>query len=127
MAVHRFNDAEAHWYAVVLEQFFLMPEEHLGGLLERRESLPAQLIDPLIQLAQGGSFVTISPQPVKTQAFNILRFSRNSSLSICRLRSSGFTQRASAAASATSRIRPPLRTDAARRTSSISLAACCIA
>jgi hypothetical protein len=39
VAIHRFNDAKAHWRAAVFEQSFLMPEEHLGELLERRESL----------------------------------------------------------------------------------------
>jgi hypothetical protein len=41
-----------------------MPEKHLSQLLEGLQSLPAQLIDPLIQVAQRGALVTISPQPV---------------------------------------------------------------
>ena len=43
-----------------------MAKEHVGQFLHGLEPLPAQLIDPAVQVAQHRAFIAIGPEPVQT-------------------------------------------------------------
>src|ERR1700730_19365847 len=67
VAVDGFHHAERYFSAAVIEDAVQVIQQQEGKLLEGCQPLPAQLIDPTLQIAQHGSFIGIGPQPL--QAF----------------------------------------------------------
>ena len=65
VAVDGFHDSEGYFGAAVIEDAVQVIQQHEPKVLERYQPLPAQLIDPALQVAQHGSFVAISPQPLQ--------------------------------------------------------------
>src|ERR1035441_596526 len=49
----------------VVQDSLQMAKQHVGQLLHGLEPLPAQLIDPALQVAHHSSLVAIAPQPVQ--------------------------------------------------------------
>src|SRR2546430_10083890 len=50
----------------VVQNAIQVVQQHRSEFLERLQSLPLQLIDPLLQIVEHGSFVVITPQPLQT-------------------------------------------------------------
>ena len=72
-----------------------MVEEHQRQLVERRQPLPTELVDPTLQVIQHGAFVVVGPQAVQTLfeevSFEYLSVQREELiqfLSLCRPRGS---------------------------------------
>src|SRR5215469_4942328 len=67
VAVDGFHHPEGYLGAAIVEDSVHVIQQHEPKLLERCQPLPAQLIDPVLQVAQHRSFIAIGPQPL--QAF----------------------------------------------------------
>src|ERR1700676_852323 len=67
VAVDGFHHSEAYFGAAVVQDPVQVIQQHKGKFLKGCQPLPAQLIDPTLQIAQHGSFIVVGPQPL--QAF----------------------------------------------------------
>src|ERR1700686_1464969 len=67
VAVDGFHDSETYFGAAVIQDSVQVIRQHLGQSLKGWQSLPAQLIDPTLQIAHHGSLIAVGPQPL--QAF----------------------------------------------------------
>jgi hypothetical protein len=62
VAVDGFNHPHRHLNPAVVQDPIEMIDQHVGQFLHRSQTLPAQLIDPTVQIAHHGAFVGIVPQ-----------------------------------------------------------------
>ncbi len=67
VAVDGFHDSETYFGAAVIQDSIQVIRQHLGQSLKGWQSLPAQLIDPTLQIAHQGSLIAVGPQAL--QAF----------------------------------------------------------
>jgi hypothetical protein len=66
VAVDSFHHSEAYFRATVAQDSVQVIQQHEREILKRYQPLPAQLIDPTLQIAQHGSFIAVGPQPLQT-------------------------------------------------------------
>src|SRR5271157_3286953 len=65
--IHRLHHAQRYLDPAVVQDSLQVIQQHPRQLLHGFEPLPAQLVDPALQVAQHGSLIGVAPQPV--QAF----------------------------------------------------------
>src|SRR5499427_6160048 len=66
VAVDGFHHPEGYFGAAVVEDAVEVVQQRESEFLKGYQSLPAQLIDPTLQIAQHGSFIAVGPQPFQT-------------------------------------------------------------
>jgi hypothetical protein len=67
VAVDGFHHTEAYFGAAVVQDPVQVIRQHKGKFLKGCQPLPAQLIDPTVQIAHHGPFIAVGPQAL--QAF----------------------------------------------------------
>jgi hypothetical protein len=66
VAVDGFHHTEAYFGAAVVQDPVQVIRQHKGKFLKGCQPLPAQLIDPTMQIAHHGPFIAVGPQPFQT-------------------------------------------------------------
>src|SRR5262252_4026297 len=66
VAVDGFHHPEGYFGAAVVEDAVEVVQQRESEFLKGYQPLPAQLIDPTLQIAQHGSFIAVGPQPFQT-------------------------------------------------------------
>src|SRR6516164_10894553 len=66
VAVDGFHHPEGYFGAAVVEDAVEVIQQRESESLKGYQPLPAQLIDPTLQIAQHGSFIAVGPQPFQT-------------------------------------------------------------
>src|SRR6516165_5674499 len=65
VSIYRLHHAQRHLGSAVVQDPLQVIEQHPCQLLHRLESLPPQLVDPIVQVAQHGTLIGVVPQSVQ--------------------------------------------------------------
>ena len=61
-----FSNPRRNLDAAVIQNAVKVVQQHFRQLLEGLQTLPAELIDPSLQIIQHGAFIVVRPQPIQT-------------------------------------------------------------
>src|SRR6516225_2941921 len=64
VSIDRLHHAQRHFGSTVVQDPLPVIEQHPSQLLHRLQPLPAQLLDPTLQVAQHGTLIGVGPQSV---------------------------------------------------------------
>src|SRR5437763_8891971 len=62
IAIDGLHDAEANFGPTIVQNPFEVFEQHFGELLKRRQTLPSQLVYPLLQVVEHSPFIAVVPE-----------------------------------------------------------------